>query len=82
MQGALRRMRKFLHDLDLNFFIHTTPLRGNYDYYHWHIEIRPHITDFGGFEIGTGMDVNTVDPVKAADILRGKKQNENKNFKA
>lgn len=71
LQKALRRIRKYLKDPDLNFFIHTAPFRGNYDYYHWHIEITPKISIWGGFELGTGIDINVVDPATAAAMLMG-----------
>lgn len=73
LQSVLKRMRKNLGDPDLNFFIHTAPLKGdNFDYYHWHIEIIPKISNWGGFELGTGIDINVVDPEMAVSILRGK----------
>lgn len=72
LRSALKRMRKYLGDPDLNFFIHTAPLKdGKYDYYHWHIEIIPKITILGGFELSTGVEINVVDPEKAAQILKG-----------
>ncbi len=74
LQRALKRIRRNLRDPDLNFFIHTAPLKGGkYDYYHWHVEINPKITPFGGFELGTGVEINVVDPARAAKILRGDK---------
>ncbi|RJQ29256.1 DUF4921 family protein [Candidatus Parcubacteria bacterium] len=75
LQSTLRRVTKYLHDPDYNFFIHTTPLkhRERYPYYHWHIEVTPKIQVPGGFEVSTGMDINVVDPDRAAAILRGKK---------
>lgn len=73
LHSALRRVKSCLGDPDLNFFIHTAPLKdGKYDYYHWHIEIIPKITILGGFELSTGVEINVVDPEKAAAILRGR----------
>lgn len=73
LQSGMRRMEKYLGDPDLNFFIHTAPLKHkrNYKYYHWHIEIIPKISVLGGFELSTGVDINVVDPDMAARILRG-----------
>lgn len=72
LQAALRKIRKNLHDPDLNFFIHTAPLKhqSRYKHYHWHIEIIPKISLLAGFELGTGVDINVVDPDSAAKILR------------
>lgn len=72
LQSALRRIKKQLHDPDLNFFIHTAPFNGAHGYYHWHIEITPKISTGGGFELGTGIDINVVDPEVAAAVLKGK----------
>ena len=86
LQSALKRIKKYIKDPDFNFFIHTAPFtqprfsnksgagfKGNYDFYHWHIEITPKISIWGGFELGTGIDINVVDPETAASVLAGKK---------
>jgi len=72
LRRALAKVEKNLHDPDYNFFIHTAPMQNkeNYRHYHWHIEITPKVTIKAGFELGTGMDVNVVDPDEAAKILR------------
>lgn len=73
LQSVLKRIKKYLHDPDLNFFIHGAPLDyGRYSYHHWHIEIIPKISVWGGFELSTGVDINVIDPERAAAILRGK----------
>ena len=73
LQSGIKRITKYLNDPDFNFFIHTAPLqhKKDYKYYHWHIEIIPKISLWGGFELSTGVDINVVDPEKAAAILRG-----------
>jgi len=74
LQSSLRRIKKYLNDPDFNFFIHTAPLKDHhYNYYHWHIEIIPHISNLGGFELSTGVEIDVVDPADAARILRGRK---------
>ncbi|MBI2037235.1 MAG: DUF4921 family protein [Candidatus Liptonbacteria bacterium] len=72
LQGALRLMEKRLGDPDYNFFIHTAPIKNKVDYepYHWHIEIIPKVSVPAGFELGTGIDINVVDPDVAAKVLR------------
>ncbi len=73
LQSAMKLIRKNAGDPDLNFFIHTAPLKGEgYGYYHWHIEIVPKVSTWGGFEFGTGIDINVVNPEMAASILTGK----------
>lgn len=72
LQKTLLKIERSLNDPDLNFFIHTAPLKRQNDYrhYHWHIEILPKIAVDAGFELGTGVEINVVDPDKAAAILR------------
>ncbi|MDO8516208.1 MAG: DUF4921 family protein [bacterium] len=75
LQSVLRRMGRKLKDPDFNFFIHTSPLKrqARYSHYHWHIEVIPKISTPAGFELGTGMDMNVIPPEVAAALLRGKK---------
>jgi UDPglucose--hexose-1-phosphate uridylyltransferase len=72
LQKALKKIKKNLKDPDYNFFIHTAPIRNKekYTQYHWHIEARPKITTAAGFELGTGIEINVVDPDDAAHLLR------------
>ncbi len=75
LQKALQSIAKNLNDPDLNFFIHTSPLKDQrkYGHYHWHMEILPKISIPAGFEISTGIDINVIDPDRAAAVLRGGK---------
>lgn len=72
LQNALRKIEKNLKDPDYNFFLHTAPIRNkaSYKMYHWHIEVIPKISIRAGFELGTGVDINPVDPDEAAALLR------------
>ena len=72
LQQVLFCIEKNLRDPDLNVFIHTSPLRSGdkYRYYHWHLEIIPKIGSIGGFELSTGLEINTVLPEKVAMTLR------------
>ena len=55
-----------------NFYIHTTPVEkdGKHSYYHWHLEILPKNSIWGGFELGTGVEISAVDPDDAAEYLK------------
>ncbi|MCD6194884.1 galactose-1-phosphate uridylyltransferase [bacterium] len=70
--SVLKILDKKLGDPDFNFFIHTTPAKeaGAENYYHWHIEILPRLSKFGGYELGGGIVVDVVSPEKAAWFLR------------
>ena len=68
---ALSKLYKALNDPCYNFFLHTAPCDGrNYDHYHWHFEILPKTSTLAGFEIGTGIEISTIEPEKAAEFLR------------
>lgn len=73
LQFVLRKMETNLEDPDYNFFIHTAPIKDkdSYGHYHWHIEIIPRMAIRASFELGTGVEVNDVDPDHAAKTLRG-----------
>jgi UDPglucose--hexose-1-phosphate uridylyltransferase len=54
---------------DLNLWVRTAP-RGEPEGFHWHIDIAPRVTIKAGFELGTGVDINTYPPERAAADLR------------
>jgi len=55
----------------LNWYIHSLPRAGGdgRKSYHWHLEIRPKLTDIAGFELATGIYINTLAPEIAASNL-------------
>ena len=71
LKQALARIFKGLNDPAYNFFLHTAPCDGkDYNHYHWHLEILPKTSVWAGFELGTGIEISTVEPEKAAEYLR------------
>lgn len=78
LAGLARVLGEFLQRLDAvldrppyNFMLHTAPLRDPpTDVYHWHLEIVPKLTRMAGFELGSGVFINSVAPEDAADALR------------
>jgi len=72
LQKVLGRMAHRLGDPDYNFFIHAAPLKdkGKFKHYHWHVEVAPKMGIAAGFELSTGVDINTVLPEVAAKLLR------------
>lgn len=78
MRGVLRKFRKALADPAYNFFIHTAPIKsdlpsGHYEAcYRWHVELYPRIKLDAGFEAGTGIKINMIDPDYATEILNKK----------
>jgi UDPglucose--hexose-1-phosphate uridylyltransferase len=68
---AFSKLYKTLHDPAYNFYLHTAPCDGKkYDHYHWHWTILPKTATWAGFEIGTRMEISTIEPERAATILR------------
>ncbi|HUS57059.1 MAG TPA: galactose-1-phosphate uridylyltransferase [Planctomycetota bacterium] len=71
MKRALYRLYIGLNDPDFNFVIHTAPVRDeNQQYYAWHLQILPRISTPAGFEIGSGMSINTSLPEETAEFMR------------
>jgi len=77
LRQVFGRLDETLKDPDLNFYIHSAPTDKdgeNLDYYHWHIEITPRLSLYGGYELGSGMVIDIITPEAAAEYLRvGKK---------
>ncbi|NLH50321.1 MAG: galactose-1-phosphate uridylyltransferase [Myxococcales bacterium] len=68
---TMRLLAKALGNFSYNFAIHTAPLQvGFLSYYHWHIEIAPRLTRFGGFEAASGFFINPTPPEEVAQYLR------------
>lgn len=71
LQDMLRRLDRALSFPPYNFVIHTSPFRDEAnEYYHWHIEIMPKLTNVAGFEWGSGFYMNPTPPEEAAKFLR------------
>lgn len=58
----------------LNFYLHDLPKSiKNTDFFRWHLEINPRVTNYGGYELGSGVIIDVVSPEDAADhLLKGK----------
>jgi UDPglucose--hexose-1-phosphate uridylyltransferase len=71
LSESLRRMDRVLSKPAYNFILHSSPLHEKTgEYYHWHMEIMPKLTQVAGFEWGTGFYINPVTPEEAARFLR------------
>ncbi|MFA5742543.1 MAG: galactose-1-phosphate uridylyltransferase [Candidatus Paceibacterota bacterium] len=70
-KAVLFKIYKGLNNPDYNFYLHTSPCSGeDYDFYHWHWTIMPKTSVWAGFEIGSRMEISTIEPEKAAEYLR------------
>lgn len=72
---TMQRLEAVLGGAQFNYFLHSLPHDNACEdcapSYHWHIEICPRTSIPSGFELGSGLFVNTVSPELAARQLRG-----------
>jgi UDPglucose--hexose-1-phosphate uridylyltransferase len=69
LRDLLRRFRGVAGDhAPYNLVLHSAP--PGVDDFHWHLHLLPRLTTYGGFELGTGVIINVVDPDRAAEALR------------
>lgn len=68
---ALLKLHTGLDNPDFNLTIDDVP-RGDdgNEYFQWHLRILPRLSTPAGFELGSGMSINTVQPEDAAAFLR------------
>ena len=74
MRRTMARLDAVLGGAQYNYFLHSLPHDVNREdceaSYHWHLEITPRTSIPTGFELGSGLFVNTVAPETAAEKLR------------
>lgn len=71
LRGVLRKLYVGLRDPDYNYVIRSAPMRDHeQDYLHWYITIIPRVVRSAGFELGSGMYINTALPETSAAFLR------------
>lgn len=68
-RAILRGVERSLGDVAYNLVVHSAPPGGVAP--PWYVEIRPRVAVVAGFELGTGVFVNTVEPADAAALLGG-----------
>ena len=68
---TLLKLYRGLNNPDFNHVIDTAPVGDeNKDYYLWHLRIIPRLTQVAGFEIGSGININTALPEETAQFIR------------
>ncbi len=74
LQRTMARLDAVLGGVQYNYFLHSIPHGDRYQQYsgsyHWHMEICPRTSIPTGFELGSGLFVNTISPEFAAAKLR------------
>ncbi len=73
LQRVLTRLGSVLQQPSLNFYIHDAPTstHNGRSHYHWHIEIAPRLATQGGYELGSGINIDVTSPEEATQFLRG-----------
>jgi len=74
VRRTMARLDAVLGGAQYNYFLHSLPhgpgSPADTPSYHWHIEICPRTSIPSGFELGSGLFVNTIAPEAAAEKLR------------
>lgn len=71
LRTVLAKLYHGLENPDFNFTIRTAPAECvGVRYFHWYMSVIPRLTRTAGFELGSGMFINTVIPEEAAEFLR------------
>jgi UDPglucose--hexose-1-phosphate uridylyltransferase len=71
LRTLLAKIYVGLENPDLNFTVRSGP--SDYTgarHFHWYVSVIPRLTRVAGFELGSGMFINTVLPEAAAEFLR------------
>jgi len=79
LQNVLRSIEAVYDDSSLGFNHPGVPFGYNYYISHgnqWFIRVIPRFVHRAGFELGTGLNVNVVDPSDAVRILKEKRKSE------
>ncbi len=71
LRSLLAKIYLGLENPDLNFTVRSGPSDyASARHFHWYVSVIPRLTRVAGFELGSGMFINTVLPEAAAEFLR------------
>ncbi|MGF1494883.1 MAG: galactose-1-phosphate uridylyltransferase [Microcoleaceae cyanobacterium] len=74
LKTVLAKLYFGLHNPDFNYTIRSIPTsEQRTDYFHWYIAVIPRVSLAAGFELGSGMYINTALPEESAAFLRSVK---------
>jgi len=77
LRSILAKLYHGLGNPDFNYTIRSAPAESaGVKYFHWYLSIIPRLTRVAGFELGSGMFINTVLPEAAAEFLRNVKEDQ------
>jgi len=70
-RGVLKKINKVLKNPSYTVTFHSSPFLEKFvEQFHWHIDIKPNLREAAGLESGTKVFINTINPEKAAEVLR------------
>ena len=71
LRNVLRRIYVGLGDPDYNYVIRSAPLIDDLSpHQHWYVAVVPRVSQSAGFELGSGMFINSALPETSAEFLR------------
>jgi UDPglucose--hexose-1-phosphate uridylyltransferase len=71
LKNVLSKLYHGLDNPDFNYSIRSIPVgEKGAEYFHWYLSIIPRLSQPAGFELGSGMFINTALPETAAEYLR------------
>jgi len=70
LKASLRALKDLVNDPPYNYGFHLALIKDAEPYYHWHMEVHPKLSIWAGFEVTTGVHINTVTPETAAQSLK------------
>jgi len=71
LQRILQALRSAAGDPDFNLVVASAPADDEKKrVFLWHVKVLPRMATRAGFELGSGMDINTVAPEDASESLR------------
>ncbi len=71
LQQVLGALHRGLNNPDYNYTVRSVPTDdAATDYFHWYLSVMPRASKIAGFELGSGMFINTVMPEESAAFLR------------
>jgi len=77
MRSLLRKLYFGLNDPDYNYVIRSAPEHSQgAEFLHWYVAIVPRVNRVAGFELGSGMFINTSLPEDSAAFLRSAESSE------
>jgi UDPglucose--hexose-1-phosphate uridylyltransferase len=70
LKASLKALKTLVNDPPYNYGVHLAINKDAENSYHWHLEVYPKLAVWAGFELSTGIYINTVTPEKAAEELK------------